>query len=109
MARSASGIPERMVPMTDLVASSNKLDNPDGLVDDTIAWMKDASPEAVDYMLTREVGTGNGRSKWVWLRLANGDLILGTFPQGDTYMDVSEGGDAEMTYPPTKPEWIYGK
>ena len=65
---------------------------------DVIAWAMDASPEAVDYMLTREVDTGHGRSKWFWLRLANGDLALATWPQGDTYEYVSEG-DAEMRYP----------
>lgn len=28
---------------------------------------------------------GDGRSEWKWFRLANGDLILGCWPQGDTY------------------------
>lgn len=28
---------------------------------------------------------GDGRSQWCWVRFANGDLMLGFFPQGDTY------------------------
>jgi hypothetical protein len=76
-----------------------KLDDrqvPDG---DTIAWAMEASQGAVDYVLTRQTGDPDGRSEWVWLRLANGDLALATFPAGDTYEYVSDGGDAEMTYP----------
>jgi hypothetical protein len=30
----------------------------------------------------------NTRSGWEWVRFANGDLMLGTFPQGDTYMEL---------------------
>lgn len=30
----------------------------------------------------------DGRSPWCWIRLANGDLIFGCFPQGDTYMET---------------------
>lgn len=32
----------------------------------------------------------DGRSDWRWFRLPNGDLILGVFPQGDTYMQFSD-------------------
>lgn len=66
---------------------------------DTIAWAMDASQGAVDYVLTRQTDDPDGRSPWFWLRLANGDLVLGTFPRGDTYEYVSDGGDAEMEYP----------
>jgi hypothetical protein len=66
---------------------------------DVIAWAMDASQGAVDYVLTRQTNDPDGRSPWVWLRLANGDLVLGTFPRGDTYEYVSDGGDAEMSYP----------
>jgi hypothetical protein len=49
------------------------------------------------------------RSDWQWVRLANGDLMLATFPQGDTYFDfevavetdfkAAEGsGSAELLY-----------
>lgn len=30
----------------------------------------------------------DGRSRYTWLRLANGDLMLGVYPQGDTYFEV---------------------
>lgn len=55
-----------------------------------IATTSPASQEAVDLVLGSEVGTGDGRSEWVWLRLHNGDLMLGVFPQGDTYEKVAD-------------------
>lgn len=78
-----------------------KLDQEDQLVNGEIAWTKPASQEAVNYVLAQPVDGLNehdGRSAWFWLRLANGDLALVVFPHGDTYLHVSEGGDAEMTY-----------
>lgn len=32
----------------------------------------------------------DARSPWCWARLASGDLILGTFPQGDTYLEIEK-------------------
>lgn len=32
--------------------------------------------------------SGDTRSPWLWVRLANGDLILGCFPQGDLYLET---------------------
>lgn len=67
-----------------------------------IAWTTPASREAVDFVLSQQIDSSDqhdGRSEWFWLRLANGDLALATFPHGDTYVHVAEGGDAEMTYP----------
>jgi hypothetical protein len=32
----------------------------------------------------------DGRSDWRWIRLPNGDLILGVFPQGDTYLQFAD-------------------
>jgi hypothetical protein len=35
----------------------------------------------------------DGWSPWVWVRMANGDLLLGTFPKGETYLkheDIQE-------------------
>lgn len=29
------------------------------------------------------------RSEWLWIRLANGDLILGVYPQDDLYESLS--------------------
>jgi hypothetical protein len=37
-------------------------------------------------ILDSSTKSGDGRSPWVWVRLANGDLLLGMFPQGETYM-----------------------
>ena len=35
---------------------------------------------------------GDGRSEPVWVRLRDGTLILGVFPQGDTYLEFSDAG-----------------
>lgn len=40
-----------------------------------------AAQIAVDQLLDMEIE--NGRSEWRWLRLSNGDLMLGFFPQAD--------------------------
>lgn len=86
------------------VAKPIRLDTDDQVVDRAIAWTTEASREAVDFVLSQQIDTPennghDGRSPWIWLRLANGDLGLVTFPHGETYVHVSEGGDAEMTYP----------
>lgn len=47
-----------------------------------------AASSAVSAVLHAKVGDPDGCSEWVWVRLANGDLILGMFPQGDTYMNT---------------------
>jgi hypothetical protein len=47
-----------------------------------------ASQELVDHVLTAPTEGNDGRSEWLWIRLPNGDLILGVYPQGDTYMEV---------------------
>jgi len=76
--------------------SAIKLDTrevPDG---DTIGWAMEASPDAVSLLLVQK--PGDHRSPWLWIRLANGDLLLGTFPRAEMYEYFSEG-DAEMTYP----------
>ncbi len=44
-----------------------------------------ASPELVALVLNASEDSGDGRSEWRWFRLPNGDLILGVYPQGDTY------------------------
>lgn len=51
-------------------------------------WVQDAPSEAVDYILSQPTETDqqhDGRSRWVWIRLPNGDLALACYPQGDTY------------------------
>lgn len=54
-----------------------------------IATKKLATPEHVGRVITAEV-SADGRSEWIWLRLADGTLMLGLFPCGDLYMEVSE-------------------
>lgn len=61
----------------------------------TLAWVHPASALSVEHVLAQP-DTLDGRSPWVWLRLPNGDLILGVFPRGDTYFSVE--GDAEYPY-----------
>lgn len=50
-----------------------------------IAWSYPANKESVAKVLGAEPGTDDGRSEWRWLRLENGDLMLGVFPRGATY------------------------
>lgn len=57
-----------------------------------IAWVTPAKPDHVRSILRQGENTGDGRSNWVWLRLRDGTLMLGVFPQGDTYMEFSDGG-----------------
>lgn len=61
----------------------------------TLAWVHPASAKAVRKVLRQSTATGHGRSDWVWLRLPNGDLIMGVFPQGDTYLEM----EADAQYP----------
>lgn len=68
-----------------------------------LATVHEASPQMVEYVLglpmEPENGTADyGRSNWVWVRLQNGDLFLGTFPQGDDYFAVEE----DAAFPNTK-------
>jgi hypothetical protein len=51
-----------------------------------VAHVKPASRESVLTVLSASDDNMDGRSDWVWVRLASGDLVLGVFPQGDTYM-----------------------
>ena len=60
-----------------------------------LAWCWDANEDFVNAVLNAEVDTGEGRSQWYWIRLPNGDLLLGTFPQGATYEMIAESGEVE--------------
>lgn len=51
-----------------------------------------AREREIAYMLNADFNDEDGRSQWQWFRLPNGDLIFGTFPQGDTYISMAEGG-----------------
>lgn len=57
--------------------------NPDD--QENVVTIYPAGPEAVLTVLDAGTGSEDGRSQWLWVRLGNGDLILGVFPQGDTY------------------------
>lgn len=61
----------------------------EGVRDESVGYftIKNASPEAVQHVLGVSEADLDGRSQWVWCRLPNGDLMLGVFPQGDTYLD----------------------
>ena len=52
---------------------------------DGIAYRQKASKTMVEHVLAQVENTSNGRSQFYWFRLANGDLILGVYPRGDTY------------------------
>jgi hypothetical protein len=49
-----------------------------------------APQDAVDYILAQPINTGDGRSHWVWIRLPDDDLVLVTYPQGDTYFSTEQ-------------------
>lgn len=57
-------------------------------------WAQEDAPrEAVDFMLKQPIEdskTHDGRSRWLWIRLPNGDLILGFYPQGDAYFTTEQ-------------------
>ena len=50
-----------------------------------LGWLEKAKPEVAQIVIDAAPNTGDGRSDWHWFRLANGDLMLATFPQGETY------------------------
>lgn len=56
-----------------------------------LAYIAPANPEAARKVLDAKEGDSHGRSEYVWVRLQNGDLILGVFPRGDTYLEASDG------------------
>ena len=74
----------------DWVESTNSLGRP------LLAHVYPASRQSVDYVLSQDVDDLDGRSEWLWLRLANGDLMLGVFPQGDTYCSVEVDGEVPI-------------
>ena len=50
--------------------------------------LRPASPESVETVLAASEDDEDGRSEWLWVRLPNGDLILGVYPQGETYFET---------------------
>lgn len=49
-----------------------------------------ASQESIIKVLEAVEGDEDGRSQFFWFRLDNGDLILGVYPQGDTYFATEQ-------------------
>lgn len=58
-----------------------------------LGWVKPAAPYAAQLVLDAPAGKPDGRSEWLWLRLANGDLMLATFPRGETYFATENDED----------------
>jgi len=57
---------------------------------EALAWAHPALETDVAKMLMKPMVGNDNRSPWAWLRLRDGTLILGTFPQGDTYFEFSD-------------------
>jgi hypothetical protein len=55
-----------------------------------IGTVRPASYDAVVQVLLTTADDDDGRSPYMWVRLANGDLILGVFPRGATYTSIEE-------------------
>lgn len=55
-----------------------------------IAMVHPASAKSVRSVLAADPSSPDGRSPWMWVRLPNGDLVLGVYPQGTTYENVEE-------------------
>lgn len=57
-------------------------------------------PEIAEALVSQPEGD-DGRSDWTWLRTADGDLMLGLHPRGETYMALegpaADDYDAAMT------------
>lgn len=71
-----------------------EVDSSHGGVPVNIAKVTPARPDHVERVLLAQktAPKGDGASDWVWVRLHDGTLILGVFPQGETYELFSEGG-----------------
>lgn len=61
-----------------------------------IASSYPANEQTALLVLGREPGGGDNRSEFHWVRLANGDLILGVYPQGDTYFEIERDVEADF-------------
>lgn len=54
-----------------------------------IAYVTPADDKDADWLLSRP-RDDDGRSNFVWIRFGNGDLVLAVYPQGDTYLEISD-------------------
>lgn len=62
-------------------------------VDENLWSEQAAPPESVDYILAKPIGGEDNRSSWVFIRLPSGDLVLATYPQGETYLMTEQWRD----------------
>lgn len=65
-----------------------KIDDPVTLIGHKVP----ANRQDVDTVLLALKGDPNGRSEWTWIVLANGDVCLATFPQGELYERLNSEG-----------------
>lgn len=57
--------------------------------DDKLGFARQRATKAgVDCVLNSPVHLLDGRSEWFFIRLPNGDLVLATYPRGDTYFET---------------------
>jgi hypothetical protein len=54
-----------------------------------------ASEDLAQDILSR-TATDDGRSPFMWIRLATGDLILGVWPHGETYFEIEAAVEADF-------------
>jgi len=74
--------------------SMNKPDKEPG-TQPVIAQTFPASYGLVHNLLIQDMDTGEGRSNFYWIQLANGDVGLVVFPQGEFYESVMDSIAAE--------------
>lgn len=78
-------------PLFDTDADGNATGN-------QIGWQTEARKEDVEYVLAQPTDGDDGRSEWRWLRLKDGTLMLICFPQGETYMRVSDASVCDFEW-----------
>lgn len=64
-----------------------KLYDEDGV---EVASTHPANADDVEFVLNQDVGMYEGRSDFEWVRLSSGELMLGVWPRGDAYIEVTE-------------------
>ena len=57
--------------------------DPNDIHNGVIATVAPAHPDIAQMVIDAPLHTG--RSVWLWIRLANGDLVLGCYPKAETY------------------------
>jgi len=81
--------PDKVIEIADPALTARDIHLTDEAGADTdvvIARQVSATPEHAERVLAAVEGDMDGRSEWRWVRFQNGDLMLGVFPHGDTYL-----------------------